>query len=1090
MPGEDLDATVSLTARVGEAGGAGYGATDHLAEMQAAQQTAPPWAGGKVTLSAPGTPYSGDRYVSDTPYYPPPPAVAPLSRDEAMRMVMEEAGQSYAPPPQALSAIEARMPYSDNVASRLSDPSAPWNAPPPARDPILDSAVVNPPASRYSSFEEANQAKADILADAKNLYASSGRFTSIGSEAFNGEVQEALIAQGLAEPETPKKGGGHQGQMGYALGGGILELAGGASRVYEEENRGKYLTPEQQGADAAGMLPGAGAVVGALAGMAIPGVGPMLGAMVGGGAGSLAEGVISAGSEREQATREAAERLAAALGTAAESVSSFKTQIEATGAPVQQLAQSLGVVGGVGTYGPGTVAGVGALTTAFQERAGEDFSAIARYSSGPLLHDMGARVGGGLAGAGDIVSMGFDAAEQGDFSGLKTLQQAARDAAAKADPAYQNAARKFNSSSSLAQSDNWATKADLWVHDSLPWWLGGGTDDDVSRARDARVKMESRHKELGKPVESEIDTQNALINQFAEMKGGEIVAEGRIGVASAGLSLAGLRGASASALAEDSKPLYAGVEAARTQTASEIRLLQSDLADPARSAGRVPELQSRIAVAETRMAGYDVTEAQQRRSVMGAEFDESASRYGLARAGEQDDLLSGLYGGGSFAQLRGDEDRILSTEGARASQIRREALNPLLNPAERAKKLAEATGIDSQERVERYQFAQNVYQEENATLDITRAQRAGAVERADFLGTPGDVYGATIAGLQSDRDQIAQNNSEIGRGNLTNDQVLRLRKQNTDLQNEITVAPERARIAAYDAEEGILGDTRAADRSQLSRNVSINGSPAYGPGVFADDRAEITHLRGAEDGSPLGSVQRARFGRERAGAEAALLDDTTQSQLYRETSAERTEDNRVQGAYRRSQISPWMDGSPDGDPLTRRNAELGNLQSRLTGAQRALDGSTDPLAREQNSARVEDYKDQIAEIEHDKMFAIERLLPEMIAGAGGRGTLAGVLPTKGQAAYFNPNPYVTGSWGPAPRPAGAAEGGDHPQVPGGASGRFLAAHGGAPGDDPALALLARIANSLENLKTLGGRSPATLGGVSGGFNAQRPRNSD
>ena len=147
------------------------------------------------------------------------------------------------------------------------------------------------PKRTYASYEEAQQAKADILADARNAYAQSGRVSEIGKAGFNAEVKAVEISQGLQEP----KGRGLSGALanmredfadpsGYGklnYGYAVQKLGEEGGQYYEKTNSGQYVTPEQQETAAAGLLPGIGAVAGtAIGSMIAPGVGSWVGGMV------------------------------------------------------------------------------------------------------------------------------------------------------------------------------------------------------------------------------------------------------------------------------------------------------------------------------------------------------------------------------------------------------------------------------------------------------------------------------------------------------------------------------------------------------------------------------------------------------------------------------------------------------------------------------------------------------------------------------------------------------------------------------------------------------------------------------------------
>ncbi len=939
------------------------------------------------------------------------------------------------------------------LGDRYNGPaSIPYSAPQPAQQPVGPAA----PAQMFESHQAALDLTRDLTTDLNNDYTRAGRFLEIGGDEYHADRQGILESAGLAAPPPPpdppssvlqRLGGAYQNlrnspsASAYGIGFSAQALGQGVSQL-QELNQGQYVTPEQQAtAGVNAFLPGTAALVGTALG------GPV-GGLVAGAAGEAGAAVFGAGEARDQAGREAAERLAAALGQAADTAGAFKSQLEATGAPLAQLGQSLQITGSVGTAGAGTVAGIGALTNAFGERAGEDFGVIARYTSSPLLYGLGNKVAGGLAGSSDFDALGYDAAENGDFAGLKQLQSAASDARVKDNPVYQAAAGRLSKDSNdFLGLGGLGVSATRFLR-SRGVRLGTDIDSDLQAEDDQKAAA---------GADPNAQAQNDLINQFARLRAGDIVAQSGIGVAQVAIERTSAVGGSAAQIGQASQALYSGLGAARAATQGEVSLLQSDLANPV-NAGRADELRAKIAQQQAVLGGYEVQEAQQRRTVFetglgeeGAEFEQTVNRNTLT--GRSQASLAGGY--------RRQEEFL---QGVAA-----DPRNPL-SPTERA-------GIQQSADTLRYNAAQQLYGEENAGLAVSRAGREAEVSREAVLGSPQDQYAAAISSLTSDRQQITQNSSEIARGNLTRSQQLGLQAQNTLLAADLTTGPERARVAAYDAEGSILGNQQSADRALLGRNAAISGSAAYA-GAFGDDQVRISLYNAAAASSPAGSQQQARFAASAAQAGALLLDDTTQSQVFRETAEQRTQDNNVQSAFRRSLEAPYLDGSPDASPFTRGTAALANLRTRENEAERALNAATDPLAREQDSARVNQYKDQIAGLEQERRTGFLRALPEFIAGSPGQGNLSGVLPTAGQSAFYDGNPFITGTFGRAAA-EDVSDGNGRTAQAGGAAGAFLAGSGADAGIAGLTSAINGLRQDLQRSHAAGGRSPAMTGNPAG-----------
>jgi len=918
----------------------------------------------------------------------------------------------------------------------------------------------------------AQKRRSGIEAMVKDDYALRGDFKEIGGEDFRKDVHSELVEAGLAKEERRGLGGAidriKEDKVGVAFGIGYSAMSVGSGVAQLAElDKGQYVAPEDRSAaEFNAAAPAAAGIVGTLLGTAIGGAaGGLAGQFIGGAVGQAGSAVFGASEAREQSTRETAERLAAALGQAAESVGTFKAQIEATGAPVAQLGQSLQAVGAVGTLGGGSVAGVGALTNAFQERAGEDFAAVAKYTSNPLLYGLGNRFSTGAAGSTDLQALGFDAAENGDFSGLVTFQQAAHDARVKDDPAYQAAAKRLQGdSNSLLGLGAFGVAGTKFLRDH-----GYRPNTDINA--DLQTEDDQKAAAGTDPV---ADAQNTLINQFAKFRSDDIVAGAGIQAAGTGIGLVTARGGSAAQIAQASEALYAGLVAAKAATQGEIGLLQSDLANPV-NAGRAGELTAKIAQEQAKIGGYDVQEAQQRKSVFQDALGEEDAGFSLT-------TTRGTLSGRSAASLSGDYRR----QEEYLSGVAADPRNPL-SPTERA-------GIESGVAQMRYEQAQHVYGEENAGLGIIRAEREGTQQRESILGTPESQYEAALGTVASDRQQIAQNQSEIRRGNLTRPQILGLERQDVQIQTDIDVTPERARVAAYDAEGSILGSEQSAGRAELSRAQSVYGAKAFTPAIFAEDQAEVNLYTGAEAGSPLGSSQRARFGVERAQSVAREQEDRDASYQFGDQ-ATRVRETRAEGRFNRAMKNPYQDGDPDNNPMTRGREYEGVLKADLSKAEVALKATPqDSPAFEKNTETVERYKDQIADLEEKRRRGFEEMLPEMIAGSPGSGRLTGILPTAGQAAYYNPNAFMHGTFGKPDRNE-VYDGEHHTPQPGGAAGAFLAVTGAATtgtgnaaggitsADARALAAaMHRFVDFASRSTQGGGRSPVVPNGSTGKIN--------
>lgn len=904
-------------------------------------------------------------------------------------------------------------------------------------------------------YAAAQSRSREIEQDLQDEFAEEGNLSGIGKDEYNKKFRKQRESAGLIKKETPL-GRLTEDKMGLAFGLGFsaIGIGSGIASLAEQSN-GQYVSPEQQNAGVANAaLPGVGGILGTVIGGMISPAAGLAGQFIGGAGGQAASAFIGAGQEREQATREAAERLAAALGEASSQVGTFKAQIEATGAPVAQLGKALDTAGSVGTAGQNTIAGTGALVNAFGENTERNFAAIAKYTSDPLLSGLGQQFAAGNLDVTGIQSLGFAAAERGDFTNLKTFQQAAEEAAGKNSPEYQAQAKELagRKGSIWYQFDNWTAG----LSRQFGWGGTSLTEDQQAATNAARPASD----------EGVAAKQNQSALTAINLTATGIVADSQVQQAGSGISLARAKGGGAAEIGAASGALYTSLAAARVNTQAEISFLTTEAADPVNESRRM-QLTSQIAQANAKLSGYDAEEASQRRDVFTTGLDENNSAFNLQG-------LRSRLSGASSASVSGITAQQVSFLNNTAANPQ----NPLM-PTERDALQSSAAQLA-------YTQAQGIYADENGAIAIGRASRGADTARAQTFGSPLEVYSARIAGLQSNRDQITQNNSELSRGNLTFGQRQDLTRQNIQIQSDLTNAPELARIAAYDAEGGILADTQGQSRTNLSRDTAIRGSRAYADQI-AGDTLQVNLFRGAAAGSPAGSAQSARFGRQAADAAAQRDSDTENSQIYRETAAERTEDLTTAGSYRRAKNAPFLSG-PESNPLTAGNSLLSNLQRRERGAEAALAASTDSLARERNTALVEGYKDRINDFERDRLY--NGLLPQEVQsriGMPGGGAGVAVQPLAAvSAAYGDYNPTQGGF--------GAHPSGYHSSVntapEGGAAGAFAlhlggAATGGAAGSaDPAAKtadntkeLVGLFRDFLRHIQTAPNHPPAATGQV-------------
>jgi len=270
------------------------------------------------------------------------------------------------------------------------------------------------------------------------------------------ERYKAAVSQFASAYPNPSPFSSDQSQ--YAIAYGVQQLGTSGASAYAQQNRGVFLTPEQQTQSSLGILPAIGTIGGAVAGT-FAGQ-PLLGAALGGGGGSMIQSVAGANLEREQSSRLAAESLASILGSATESIQKFRDAIEATGVPVQQLAAGLSTLSG---NAPGvtsaSVLSAGRAATSLGSFYEQDTSQMAGFlASNPVMfraRESYTRDQGGYA-SGSLQGLATIALFQGDIASYNTAR---RDAARAANP---EAARISDELSTLSGREAYNLRHMTW----------------------------------------------------------------------------------------------------------------------------------------------------------------------------------------------------------------------------------------------------------------------------------------------------------------------------------------------------------------------------------------------------------------------------------------------------------------------------------------------------------------------------------------------------------------------------------------------------------------------------------------------------
>jgi len=332
---------------------------------------------GGSTFTTPGTPFAGERYT----------------------------GSAFAVGPQT-------------PMGGMANPSAFSGGPSAAR---LDDDAGGP-------YQQWRSARADAELDLKNQYVFAGRAGDIGSAQFSRDLAGNYQSAGVGiesdfpvAPMSPFRESFARGGQGWtALGGAALSLISSGAGVYAANNRGVYLTPEQQEQSYLSLAPGIGGAIGGVAG-AFTG-NPIGGALVGGGIGSGVQQVVGANLEREQSGRIAGQEFANATGSSVAEIRKFTDAIMAAGVATQQVASIMATLSG----GPNTTGATASLAIGMSAQLGTlapaaATSLIRTEGSSPILFPSLGRAQS-PQGAEFYAEASIIAEGQGDYSGANDIR--------------------------------------------------------------------------------------------------------------------------------------------------------------------------------------------------------------------------------------------------------------------------------------------------------------------------------------------------------------------------------------------------------------------------------------------------------------------------------------------------------------------------------------------------------------------------------------------------------------------------------------------------------------------------------------------
>ena len=883
------------------------------------------------------------------------------------------------------------------------------------------------------------------------------------NRAFDGGTQRpgrmaAAFGRGLANIREDWKS--HWGKLNYAF--AVSAVAQGIGEDYSKNNSGEYLTPEQQSTASASVLPGVGALVGTVAGAAFGAGGAWAGGILGSGAGTLAQSVIGANDQREQAAREASERLAASLGAAADTAEKFKGIIEATGVPVAQLGQGLGALQATGPgVGGGAIAGAARSALAEGEFYAADTAATSKFlASNPALAPLAQtyRTDGELSRE-QYQSIAGLALSEGNTAEFNAAQMQASRSTLTKDARYQQLAKNQQSDASSwgNQINHFFTEAG---HHLGFQWMGMSDEDPIVQDQ---LALDRRKAEVDK--ENGISDQN-YVQEYADINKSrqDLFDAGlKTKIADAGFSLARVKGASAATLRGLLPGLNASTDAA---TAADQLLIDTDTK---MMAGLAPDdpvragYQNDINSARANMVQNPLIKAQRDRAMFDDERQEEAAAYGQFQSAGSLSLTRGRLSGRSNADLQGEEDALIGGQRQYAAQQRQEASNPILRPFERAEILSRANAVEAESAQQAYNFREAGYGQNLGRIALQGDQANLAVTNAQIGGGPSQNYeaaGQVVAAFQA---KIGELTNEIQRGGLTVEDRTAKERELTGARAAAERAEDSRNQTYFAAQSQITGTERATEAVGQERLIRRGGNRAFNANILTLDQQAITEAQGhldfdlAHTPSNTQRIDNDRLALARAqDAPNADLDVWNTYQRDGQTTR-RMMNDRAQAQI--AELSPWMNG-PQSNPLTAHAAEMRDLRGDLAGieknrregiaAERWRDEDETTYTSQRNQDRLE-----LAGLERERVYSglLPQAVERLIGGErGGIGLAIQPLAAQSAASGATYNPLFGGFGQHA---SGYMGGGTAHE--GGAPGSwFMAAGGQTPGANGSADVVAAI----------------------------------
>ena len=743
------------------------------------------------------------------------------------------------------------------------------------------------------------------------------------------------------------KSGLFEEENSFAIGYPALEVGTALGKRYNELNSGQFVSPyEREASLTEAVAPGVGGIMGALIGGAAGPGGAVLGSFIGNGAGEIVSSVVDAKDKRDEIAATTSDRLAASLGAVAETAERFKSQLEATGAPLAQLASGVTVLQGMGPgVGAQAVAGLGRAALAEGEFFDQDTAQVGKFlTSNPTLYQAKQRFitqGTDLSKAEDEAIAGL-ALTEGDMDTFNSASMKAARRANEDDPLYMKDVKVVSTASEgvIGHAETGLRKWEInhvAAGSTLSRVLGLDNDptDQAIRyvnGKDAKAGEEAKGQEQADIAESLAIGRSRSDRLTSETQANRAIGEYRYE-------------ALGSASPEDLAKRLPGIQKSLDdEAAADEGLITVDAARRDELIKKKdPKLQPIIDSYNEDIAKLRDDEIEKPNIVFRTLAKENFV-----------ETFKGREAGFGLDQLRAQLEGKSAAEIQQATRRESDFLQGVENDPQSPLSPADKAEIEKSRISLNYQSRLAVGEEALSQIDLRTTQAEAKVSWAQADSGPEEVYHAQEGVLSTYTARIKELTEELHAGGLAVSDRISKEKELATTQGQAAQLEAASREALYAGRHGIAEDTLGTMTDGLSRQIAIGGNQAVTAQMVGEAQHSITI---ATDALAL-----AKTPGEKARLSRAITDDTLQRdqletarETYTPTAETTLQDITLAGT---SQRAARLGGQAAQDAA---QARVTQDQRELTDVQAAQRTARDPLARVANAQKEQAYLTDIAE---------------------------------------------------------------------------------------------------------------------------------